>query len=127
MYLALAGERPLLFLRWICVYQRRNDSTNHVGMTARTTSDIDIAVPNGAHGIGTLFDIFSKPPFIQDKTGVLPPDSRYFLVESGGTFVEVDAIIAGFMAFPTIEQAGIVRLGREMQLSFLEPAGLLML
>ncbi|KAM4060115.1 hypothetical protein HRG_002276 [Hirsutella rhossiliensis] len=99
----------------------------NVGMTARTTSDIDIAVPNGAHGYGTLLDIFSKPPFIQDKTGVLPSDSQYFFAESGGTFVEVDGIIAGFMAFPTLDQAGIVRLGQQMQLNFLDPDGLLRL
>jgi hypothetical protein len=41
--------------------------------------------------------------------------------------VEVDGIIAGFMAFPTIEQARIVQAGQIMRLNFLEPAGLLRL
>ncbi|KAK3897272.1 hypothetical protein C8A05DRAFT_39184 [Staphylotrichum tortipilum] len=99
----------------------------NVGMTARTTADIDIAVPNGAHGYGTLLDILSRTPFIQDKTGTLPADAHYFYVESSGNFVEVDGIIAGFMAFPTLEQANVVRAGQQMQLNFLEPAGLLRL
>ncbi|KAK4143248.1 uncharacterized protein C8A04DRAFT_29063 [Dichotomopilus funicola] len=99
----------------------------NVGMTARTTSDIDIAVPNGNQGYGALLGILSKPPFIQDVTGTLPRDSYYFFVESSGNFVEVDGIIAGFMAFPTIEQAKIIQAGHLMQLNFLEPAGLLRL
>ena len=98
----------------------------NVGMTARTTSDIDIAVPNGAQGFGRLLDILSRHPFIQDTTGTLPKDSYYFYVESSGKFVEVDAIIAGFMAFPAVDQARIVT-SEQMQLSFLEPAGLLKL
>lgn len=99
----------------------------NVGMTARTTSDIDIAVPNGNHGYGTLLDILSRPPFIQDKTGILPMNSYYFHVESSGNFVEVDGIIAGYMAFPTIDQASIIQVGQHMQLNFLEPAALLRL
>ncbi|CAJ2514033.1 Uu.00g021520.m01.CDS01 [Anthostomella pinea] len=99
----------------------------NVGMTARTTSGIDIAVPNGSHGYGTLLDIFSRPPFIQDKTGVLPPDSYYFYVESSGNFVEVDGVIAGFMAFPEFDPSKVIQVGKQMQLNFLEPAGLLRL
>lgn len=99
----------------------------NVGMTARTTSDIDIAVPNGNHGYGTLLNILSRPPFIQDKTGTLPQNSYYFYVESTGNFVEVDGIIAGFMAFPTIDEATIVKAGQSMQLNFLAPVGLLRL
>jgi hypothetical protein len=99
----------------------------NVGMTARTTSDIDIAVPNGTHGYGTLLNILSRPPFIQDTTGTLPSDAHYFYVESSGNFVEVDGIIAGFMAFPTVEQARVIQAGQLMQLNFLEPAGLLRL
>ncbi|KAL2139264.1 hypothetical protein VTI28DRAFT_5451 [Corynascus sepedonium] len=99
----------------------------NVGMTARTTSDIDIAVPNGNHGYGTLLNILSRPPFVQDVTGTLPPNSYYFYVESSGNFVEVDGIIAGFMAFPTLDQARVIQAGQFMQLNFLEPAGLLKL
>jgi hypothetical protein len=100
----------------------------NVGMTARTTSDIDIAVPNH-HGYNTLLGILSRPPFIQDSTGTLPKDSYYFYVESNDSFVEVDGIIAGFMAFPSIDKATIVQVGKPpgMQLNFLEPAGLLRL
>ncbi|KAK3306332.1 uncharacterized protein B0T15DRAFT_137774 [Chaetomium strumarium] len=99
----------------------------NVGMTARSTADIDIAVPNGAHGYGTLLNILSRPPFIQDKTGTLPRDSYYFFVESSGNFVEVDGVIAGFMQFPTLEQAKVIQAGKTMKLNFLEPTGLLKL
>jgi hypothetical protein len=99
----------------------------NVGMTARTTSDIDIAVPNGNKGYGVLLDIFSHAPFIQDKSGVLPPDNYYFYVETSGNFIEVDGVIAGFMAFPTLDQAKVVEVGTQMHLKFLEPAGLLKL
>lgn len=99
----------------------------NVGMTARSTSDIDIAVPNGQSGYGTLLDIFARPPFIQDRTGFLPKDSYYFYVESSGNFVEVDGIIAGFMAFPEVDTSKIVRVGGDLHLNFLEPTNLLML
>lgn len=96
----------------------------NVGMTARTTADIDIAVPNGAVGYGTLLDLFTTGPFI--KHG----DNYYFYV-SGGNFVEVDGIIAGWQAFPELTKARIHKVGNpknpELQLAFLEPAGLLRL
>lgn len=99
----------------------------NVGMTARTTADIDIAVPNGNSGYGSLLEIMSQPPFIQDRDGVLPKDSYYFYSKSSGNFIEVDGIIAGFMAFPELTKARIVKAGASMQLNFLEPAGLLRL
>lgn len=99
----------------------------NVGMTARTTADIDIVVPNGEQGFGILLDILSRAPFIQDKTETLPKDTYYFYVESTGNFVEVDSIIAGFMAYPSLNEARIVKAGAQMQLNFLEPAGLLRL
>lgn len=99
----------------------------NVGMAARSTSDIDIAVPNGPNGFGVLLDIFSGPPFIQDQSGILPKDSYYFYVEASGNFVEVDGIIAGFMAFPEVDKAKIVQAGYKMQLNFLDPTNLLML
>ncbi|KAL1849367.1 hypothetical protein Daus18300_013298 [Diaporthe australafricana] len=96
----------------------------NVGMTARTTSDIDIAVPNGAVGYGTLLDMFSTGPFI--KHG----DNHYFYTPNG-SFVEVDGIIAGWQAFPELTKARIIKVGNpqhpELQLPFLEPAGLLRL
>ncbi|ROV86874.1 hypothetical protein VMCG_10807 [Cytospora schulzeri] len=90
-------------------------------MTARTTADIDISVPNGQVGYGTLLDIFNKGPFIQYK------DNRYFYVHSSGNFVEVDGIIAGWQNFPKLTEAKIIKAGPQMQLNFLEPAGLLRL
>ena len=48
----------------------------NVGMTARTTSDIDIAVPSGQDGYGVLLDILGRPPFIQDGSGVLGPQMQ---------------------------------------------------
>ncbi|EHK96084.1 hypothetical protein M7I_8219 [Glarea lozoyensis 74030] len=100
----------------------------NVGMTARTTSDIDIAVPNGPDGFGVLLNILSRAPFIQDKTGVLPRGSYYFFVQSSGTFVEIDGIMAGFMGFPTFDPAKIVQTSQQqLQLKFLEPSELLRL
>lgn len=97
----------------------------NVGMTARTTADIDIAVPNGAVGYGTLLDMFSTGPFV--KHG----DNHYFYVATTGSFVEVDGIIAGWQAFPELTKARILKVGNpknpELQLAFLEPAGLLRL
>lgn len=97
----------------------------NVGMTARTTADIDIAVPNGAVGYGTLLDLFTTGPFM--KSG----DNQYFYVASSGKFVEVDGIIAGWQAFPKLTEARITKVGDpkhpELQLAFLEPAGLLRL
>lgn len=96
-----------------------------VAMTARTTADIDIAVPSGDEGYGVLLDIFSRYPFITDTDHYLP-GSHYFFVESSGRFVEVDGILAGFMSFPKIEEANIIRVG-PLQLNILSPAGLLKL
>lgn len=97
----------------------------NVGMTARTTADIDIAVPNGAIGYGTLLDLFSSGPFV--KHG----DNQYFYVTTTGSFGEVDGIIAGWQAFPGLTKARILKVGNpknpELQLAFLEPAGLLRL
>ncbi|POS81281.1 hypothetical protein DHEL01_v200331 [Diaporthe helianthi] len=97
----------------------------NVGMTARTTADIDIAVPNGAVGYGTLLDLFASGPFT--KHG----DNYYFYVAQTGAFVEVDGIIAGWQAFPELTKARLIKVGNpanpEMQLTFLEPAGLLRL
>ena len=99
----------------------------NVGMTARTTSDIDIAVPSGQEGYGTLLDILGRPPFIQDRSGVLPKDSYYFYVESSGSFVEVDGVLAGLFAFPRVADAELVKLGPQMKLSFLSAPELLRL
>lgn len=96
-------------------------------MTARTTSDIDIAVPSGQQGYGVLLEILSQPPFIQDKSGVLPEDAYYFFVESSGSFIEVDGVLAGLFAFPRMEQAQLVKLGPQMQLAFLSAPELLKL
>lgn len=97
----------------------------NVGMTARTTADIDIVVPNGAVGYGTLLDLLSTGPFV--KHG----DNYYFYVESTGSFVEVDGIIGGWQAFPELTKARLIKVGNpanpEMQFVFLEPAGLLRL
>lgn len=99
----------------------------NVGMTARTTSDIDIAVPSGQEGYGVLLEILAQPPFIQDKSGVLPKDAYYFYVESSGSFIEVDGVLAGLFAFPKVEQAQLVKLGPKMQLAFLSAPELLKL
>lgn len=96
----------------------------NVAMTARTTADIDIAVPNGQNGFGVLLEIFQRPPFIQDTEGVLPQDSYFFFVQSSGRFVEVDGVLAGFMAFPKIEDASMIRL-QNLELNFLNPIGLM--
>ncbi len=80
-------------------------------MTARVTAEIDIAVPSGRSGYGPLLDVMSLPPFIRDRDGVLPKDSYYSYVKSSGNFVEVDGIVAGFMAFPELTKAGIVKVG----------------
>jgi hypothetical protein len=48
-------------------------------------------------------------------------------VESSGSFVEVDAVLAGLFAFPRIRDAELVKLGPQMQLSFLSAPGLLKL
>ena len=98
----------------------------NVAMTARTTADIDIAVPNGQNGYGVLLEILQRAPFVQDTEGFISQDSYFFFVESSGRFVEVDGILAGFMAFPKIEQAGTIQL-QHLQLNFLNPAGLLKL
>lgn len=94
-------------------------------MTARTTADVDIVVPNGAVGFGTLLELFATGPFI--KYG----DNHYFFVSQSGTFVEVDGIIAGWQAFPELTKARLNKIGNpqhaELQLAFLEPAGLLRL
>lgn len=99
----------------------------NVGMTARTTSDIDIAVPSGQQGYGVLLNILSQPPFIQDRSGILPKEAYYFYVESSGSFIEVDGVLAGLFAFPKVEQAQLVKLGPQMQLSFLSAPELLKL
>lgn len=36
----------------------------NVAMTARTTADIDIAVPNGQNGYGVLLEILQRAPFV---------------------------------------------------------------
>lgn len=99
----------------------------NVGMTARTTSDIDIAVPNGREGYGVLLDILGKPPFFKDRTGVLPEGSYYYFVETSGKFVEVDGVLMGLPPFPTWEDAKVIQVGKEMNLNFLDPVGLIRL
>lgn len=98
----------------------------NVAMTARTTADIDIAVPNGQEGYGALLDIFAHAPFVQDTEGIISQDAYFFFVESTGRFVEVDGVLAGFMAFPRIEDAGTIEV-ENLDLKFLNPIGLLRL
>jgi len=67
-----------------------------------------------------------RAPSVQDTEGFISRDSYYFFVESSGRFVEVDGVLAGFMAFSKIEQARTIQL-QHLQLNFLNPAGLLKL
>lgn len=97
----------------------------NVAMTARTTADIDLAIPNGQHGLGELLSIINDKhgPFVYDETKFLG-DSPFFFVESTGKLVEVDHPIAGMHALPPVEDKNLIEVGPD-HVKFLKPAGLL--
>jgi hypothetical protein len=97
----------------------------NVAMTARTTADIDVAVPTGQAGLGQLHVILDLPEFVTDKEKYLS-ESPFFYVEDTGSLVEVDGIMAGFQAFPAVSEADTMRVGQK-EMVFLAPAGLLLL
>lgn len=69
-------------------------------MTARTTSDIDIAVPTGSHGYGILLEILFPPSFIQERSGTVPQSSYYFRDETNDNLnLGVLALFLSFLSY----------------------------
>ncbi|KAK3940468.1 hypothetical protein QBC46DRAFT_434811 [Diplogelasinospora grovesii] len=86
--------------------------------TPRRISDVNIVVPNGDEGYGELLRILRGGPFIEYDR------SHYYFAHSE-KFVKVDCIIGGWMAFPKVSEARIIKGVQETQLQFLDPMGLL--